>query len=86
MKIHELKTVAPYFHEVWAGDKTFELRRNDRGFEVGDFLILKHWKTDDSEYSGMWILAKITSVLEGFDGIHKGFCVQSIEVLDKGYA
>jgi len=40
MTQHVLKTVEPYFSAVVAGEKTFEARRNDRGFQKGDTLIL----------------------------------------------
>lgn len=29
MKVHELKTVQPYFNQVAYGQKRFELRKND---------------------------------------------------------
>ena len=34
--IHELKCEAPYFQAILDGIKNFELRLNDRGFQVGD--------------------------------------------------
>lgn len=37
---HTLKTWPQYFQAVERGDKTFEIRQNDRGFEVGDELEL----------------------------------------------
>lgn len=42
-RIHELKTVEPYWSAIVNGSKTFELRRNDRGFKVGDVLWLRRW-------------------------------------------
>lgn len=38
MKIHELKIHLNYYNSVYSGKKTFELRKNDRGFEVGDLI------------------------------------------------
>ena len=38
--IHELKTLPEYFEAVRKGDKTFELREDDRNFKVGDYLAL----------------------------------------------
>lgn len=40
MADHILKTVEPYFSAVKSGEKTFEARRNDRGFQKGDTLVL----------------------------------------------
>lgn len=40
MTTHTLKTVEPYFSQVLSGEKTFEVRRNDRAYQRGDELIL----------------------------------------------
>ncbi len=37
---HSLKVVPPYWRAVASGDKTFEVRRNDRGYQRGDLLYL----------------------------------------------
>lgn len=37
-KIHEVKTNPEYFEEVFMGRKTFEIRLNDRNYQVNDFL------------------------------------------------
>ena len=55
--IHSLKTEPKYFEAVASGKKTFELRKNDRDFRVGDYLALNEW---DGDYTGAAILAKIT--------------------------
>lgn len=47
---HVLKVVAPYFDALLDGSKTFEVRRNDRGFQRGDRLLL--WEYD--ERPGRW--------------------------------
>lgn len=38
--IHQLKCEAKYFEELCSGAKTFEVRKNDRDFHVGDYLAL----------------------------------------------
>lgn len=40
MTTHTLKTNQEYWDAVRNGDKTFEARRNDRGFQKGDRLVL----------------------------------------------
>jgi len=37
---HVLKTRSTYLDKVRRGDKTFEVRINDRGFQRGDTLVL----------------------------------------------
>lgn len=37
---HYLKTLPVYFDAVQRGDKTFEIRKNDRDFQTGDMLVL----------------------------------------------
>lgn len=41
--IHTLKTTEPYFSAVRSGMKNFEVRKNDRPYEVGDILHLKRY-------------------------------------------
>lgn len=41
VKVHRLKTLAVHFERVLDGSKTFELRRDDRGFEVGHLVELQ---------------------------------------------
>lgn len=43
MKVHELKLNTAYYDDVKTGLKTFEIRKNDRDFKVGDVLSLTRW-------------------------------------------
>ncbi len=38
MSTHNLKTWMPFYQDVIDGRKTFELRKNDRDYQVGDIL------------------------------------------------
>lgn len=48
MKIHELKTDPEPFAAQFRGDKNYEVRVNDRGFQAGDLLVLR--ETAESAY------------------------------------
>lgn len=43
MIVHDLKTWLPHFRPVWDGEKTFEIRVDDRGFQRGDLANLREW-------------------------------------------
>lgn len=40
MTVHFLKTHEPYWRASERGEKPFEVRRDDRGFQKGDTLVL----------------------------------------------
>lgn len=87
--IHELKTWPLYFREVKAGNKTFEVRKNDRGFKVGDQVLLKEYSPenyfehgDKAEYTGQILHREISYILPGGDfGIEKGFVVLGLKAI-----
>lgn len=47
---HVLKTWPAYFDAVKRGDKPFEVRRDDRGFQKGDILVLRRTREDQNFY------------------------------------
>ena len=80
MKTHYLKTVQPYFSEVEKGTKTFEVRKNDRNFFVGDEVYLQEYDKESNTYSGKQVRAIITYVLPEFELVYLGACVFSFKV------
>jgi hypothetical protein len=55
--IHNLKTWPVLFADVVSGAKTFEVRIDDRGYQVGDILCLKEYKpnlTDKGVEGGVY--------------------------------
>lgn len=95
IKIHELKILPEYFEAVFKGDKTFEIRKDDRGFEVGDILILKefqegfldHTKGEPIEiekrgYTGRTIEKEVCYIFKGGIpemGLRKGFSILALK-------
>ena len=72
---HELKTAFPYFQDIWERKKTFEIRKNDRNFKVGDKLHLKEYNIHTYTYSGRYITAEILYVMGGQIYCKQGFVV-----------
>jgi len=89
MKLHELKTINPYFNEVWNDRKLFDVRKNDRDFEVGDVLWLRECDihVGIASYLKREIIAEVTYVLKDVEkfGVKNGYCVMSIKILKKRY-
>lgn len=79
MTIHELKTLQPHFDAIELREKRAELRRDDRGFEVGDTLVLREYDPQ-SGYSGRSCKAKVTHILAGFEALVPGHVMMSIEL------
>ena len=81
MTTHNLKTWPEHWDAVRARMKTFEVRRNDRGFQVGDTLHLLRWCPRrngilPANDAAALIIEHVTYVLEGGQfGIEPGFVV-----------
>ena len=52
MKVHKLKLDSNYYDNSAAGIKNFEIRKNDRNYQVGDVLELREWVTWNPPCSG----------------------------------
>jgi hypothetical protein len=61
---HELKTWPEFFDALLSGAKTFEYRRDDRGFRVGDVLCLREWDPQTQDYSGREMRRSVTYLLQ----------------------
>jgi len=77
MAKHYLKTVQPFFSDVKNGTKTFELRRNDRNFQVGDVVCLLEYDAESQSLSGNQVNVRITYLLQDWPGLAVGFCIFS---------
>lgn len=88
---HELKCLAVYFDAIERGEKTFDVRRDDRGFQKGDTVRLlrlydrgsykdreveREYKTGKPLHE---LTRKITFILTGGQfGIEPGFVVLAL--------
>lgn len=73
---HNLKIWPEYFKAVKEGRKTFELRKADRPFAVGDTLVLQEWDPATQEYTGDSVEVQITYILPGGSfGLDSDYCI-----------
>lgn len=90
MKLHELKIKHKYLVQVDCGIKTFELRKNDRDYQVGDLIRF----IDLSEMESPYVLIspvidentlyQITYILKDVPeyGLDKDYCILGIKKLE----
>lgn len=87
MKTHDLKTWPEFFDQIVVGEKTFELRKDDRPFAVGDELLLREYDPATKQYSGREVFRRITHILRhrpdagcaATFGLREGYAILSIE-------
>lgn len=79
MKTHRIKGWNIFFRELVTRNKTAEIRLNDRGYEVGDFIIVEETLLGGNPLTGREFHAMITHVLtsEDFEGLQPGYCLLS---------
>ena len=79
----ELKCWPEFFETILDGRKQFELRRNDRNYEVGQEYCIKEWDTSTVSYTGREVNVRITYVLQAheFPGINPNHCIFSFEII-----
>lgn len=69
MTIHDLKILPNFFEQVANGNKTFEIRKNDRNFKIGDVLLLREIEPTRSthepvRYTGRMKAVKVTYITD----------------------
>lgn len=81
---HTVKITKQYFVKLLSKEKTFELRKNDRNYKVGDVIILKEIDYYDLKLSfnrGREVKAEITYILKGpVYGLEAGYCIMAIKL------
>ena len=74
MVIHCLKTYGWAYDATACGNKSFEIRLNDRGFQKGDFVELQRLHKDGTIDSGAEILRREITFVTHFKQ-HENWCV-----------
>lgn len=84
MKLHELKIKKKYLLDVLGGFKTFEIRKDDRDYRVGDLIAFK-WESEDGEWHSSGVVYCITYILRNCPeyGLMDGYCILGINEMEQ---
>lgn len=77
MTSHTLKILPQYYDAILHKEKTFELRKNDRNFQIGDTIRLRKWNGE--QFFGPYLEKKIVYILKNVDGLEPDYCILGIE-------
>ena len=69
---HIIKILEDFADAVVSGEKTFEVRENDRGYQKGDFVIFNVPTTEGPMHPIEQKVYKITYVINGW-GLKNGY-------------
>lgn len=79
---HKLKLNTDYYDDSASGVKTFEIRKNDRNFKVGDILELREWVWSAIDgkgaYTGNVHWKIITYILEDKAFLTEGYVCMAV--------
>lgn len=70
---HELKCWPEYFAPLMQRAKSFEIRKDDRRFMVGDVLFLREWSPVEQRYTGPSITREVVYITTFPDGLRDGY-------------
>ena len=76
---HYLKIKPEYYRAIEKGEKTFEVRFNDRNFQKYDILHLQEYAGE--EYTGRNIVADVTYILDSPAFCKEVYVIMSIKVI-----
>lgn len=82
--IHGLKQLPEYFKAVKNGTKTFEVRKNDRNYQVGDLLALNEY--DGEKYTGRHCIVRVLYILDNSEYVKDGYIIMGIEKTTDSFA
>jgi hypothetical protein len=80
MTTHRVKSWSHFYDAILAGDKLHDLRKNDRGYKVGDYMQLERYDNIKGHFTGESTQRKITFITD-----NQFPCAYSAAVLPHDY-
>jgi len=75
---HYIKILPEYYRAIESGKKTFEVRFNDRNYQVCDILHLQEWL--NGGYTGREIIAEVTYIIDDPNYCKEGYIIMAMKV------
>ena len=80
-RVHQIRLGASFFEDACSNIKSFELRKNDRGYKKGDILELMEFL--DGRNTGRMVRKLVTYILEDYTGLEDGYCIMATSLVNK---
>lgn len=77
-KVHQIRLGESFFDDACSNVKSFELRKNDRGYKVGDILEMMEFA--DGRNTGRMVRKLVTYILEDYTGLEDGYCIMATKL------
>lgn len=79
--IHHIKCWPEYFESIENGIKTFELRKDDRNYKIGDTLVIRDFDPDTATYSGKFLIRIVNyKMSDSLMGLQYGYCILGLSI------
>lgn len=89
MTTHRLKALIKYADAIMDGTKTFEIRKNDRGYKVGDKIVFDVLANEGydvrvaARHPLNGAVYRIDYILDGFEGLAQKYVALAISKVDE---
>lgn len=89
MTTHRLKVFIKYADAIMNGTKTFEIRKNDRNFKVGDKIVFEvvsnegYYVRSAARHPLNGAVYRIDYILDGFEGLAQKYVAFAISKEDE---
>lgn len=80
--IHQLKIESRFYDDIYVAGKRFEVRRDDRGYQVSDMLVMREIK--NGKLTGRIIYALVTYIHRNdveYAFLADGYCILGIDII-----
>lgn len=81
-RVHQLKVECEFYTPLSMHLKNFEVRKNDRDFQVNDILILREWSAAREAYTGLWLYAQISYILDDPRYCKEGYVILGLKFIE----